>query len=176
MRMAVIDELQSLVPPPSQPKAAEGDWKALESELGVRFPDDYKSYIQTYGSGTLCTYFYIVSPFELLDPPRAYWANWASFYKDMAELGEVIPYPFYPSVPGLFPIGTYGDVDILNWLTAGEPENWSFVYYDRTEGFFDLGNIGFVQFLVSVLRGESGLPTAALGTHVLSKPFVFRQD
>src|SRR5262249_19593168 len=126
--MAFIDELQSLVKHPSSPKAAEGDWMWLEGELGLHLPNDYKAYIQAYGSGTLCNYFYIPSPFESLDPPKRYWANWASFYNDMAELGEPVPHPVFPAVPGLLPCGTYGDVDILNWLTTGDPENWRFIY------------------------------------------------
>jgi hypothetical protein len=60
-----LREFIQLVPPPSEPQNANGNWKQLESDLGLTFPDDYKQYITAYGGGTLCALFEIGSPFGL---------------------------------------------------------------------------------------------------------------
>jgi hypothetical protein len=173
--MNLMQELVKLVPPPEVPVAATGDWDHIEAQLRLAFPPDYKEFIQTYGAGTLCELFEIVSPFQLIDPPRAFWANWARFYTAMVEQGETIPYPYYPLAPGLLPCGTYGTVNILNWYTCGPPSEWQILYYDRDHGFFPTGG-GLVSLLVSLLKGQPPLPNNVMNPRDLPQPFRFRKN
>jgi hypothetical protein len=48
-----ITELTSIVQPPASPlRTRNSDFlRSIERELGLRFPDDYKDFAVTYGSG-----------------------------------------------------------------------------------------------------------------------------
>ncbi len=74
----------------------------------------------------------------------------------MAEY-EAVPYPVFPQPGGLLPFGTLGDVDILNWRTAGDPDQWPFVYYNREEGFFEVKGLTAVEFVLETVKGRSPL-------------------
>src|SRR5262249_10794441 len=111
-----IQELLSLVPPAPEPKDAKGDWNKVEGDLGLALPEDYKQFITHYGRGTLCNLFWFASPFNCVDPPtrrpvsaREYWTSWAGIYNDWGKTKRDIPFPVYPTIPGLFPWGIYGD-------------------------------------------------------------------
>lgn len=47
-----IDRLCELVPPPVNPVYHQGDWEAVESQLGLALPADYKLLIERYGRGS----------------------------------------------------------------------------------------------------------------------------
>jgi hypothetical protein len=167
MRSA-FEKLCSLVLPPAQPRDASGDWNACEAELGLALPTDYKKYISTYGSGYYSA-FDIPSPFTKVSPwksgpmsPRQWWLDWAGIYEDWGKTPRKMPYPAYPSIPGLLPWGIYGDVDVLSWYTKGAPDQWQIVYLDREEGFLDIPDIGFAKFLVKALQGTAPLPESVL--------------
>jgi hypothetical protein len=46
-----IRKLTKILPPPSQPVEASGDWDEVERTLGTALPDDYKEFISLYGTG-----------------------------------------------------------------------------------------------------------------------------
>lgn len=168
-----IQELLQLVPPPSDAQDAHGDWKRLESDLGLSLPADYKHYIEEYGSGTLCTLFEIGSPFGLEShykkSVKDAWHSWAGIYHSWGDVSESeLPFPIYPSVPGLLPWGTYGDVDVIGWLTDPDPSLWYIVYKDQYEGFFELRDFGFSKFLVSALKGDSPLPDSVMSKQIVN--------
>ncbi len=176
---SLLQELARLVPPPAEPKHAKGDWKSLEQDMGLVLPGDYEEYIELYGSGTMCAYFAIDSPFSLAShykvTTREGWLKWTGIYHCWGEEPESeVPFPLYPKVPGLLPWGIYGDVDVLGWLTDTDPTCWHIVYMDREKGFFDLPGVGFLAFLLAAIKGEAPLPESVLGKHVLSVPHVFK--
>jgi hypothetical protein len=150
-------ELRRLVPPPDEAHNAIGDWAACERELGHPLPDDYKEFISAYGSGILCALFDIPSPFSLTQlgkvAPREWWVQWAGIYDASGETPTELPYPAYPSIPGLLPWGLYGDVNVLSWYTGGDPSRWHVVYQHREDGFFEVPGMGFAAFLVAALNG-----------------------
>jgi hypothetical protein len=166
-----------MVPPPAAPNGADGDWNACERELGLRLPADYKEFISAYGGGRLCGLFEIASPFS---SPRSWktnvkdwWVKWAGIYDCWGDVERRLPYPRYPSVPGLLPSATYGDVNVLSWYTAGEPDQWYVVYDDHAEGFVEVPGIGFAGFLVAALQGTVALPEQIFDKEVMRHPKVY---
>ena len=175
-----MQELLVRVPPPAKPNNASGDWKQVEESLGMVLPDDYKEFINSYGSGTLCSLFSIPSPFNIIRfstkeriSPREYWLSWVEIYQDWEQAGRQIAYPVYPSTPGLFPCGRYGDVDILNWFTVGEASQWHIVFFSREHSLAEIRGFGFATFLLAALKGTVPLPEKVLGKHVMDMPSVF---
>jgi hypothetical protein len=177
-----VEELRRLVCPPAQPKDAKGDWATCERELGLRLPEDYKDFITAYGRGTLCTLFNIPSPFTPAWPwtkgpisRKEWWAWWAGIYEDWGKTPRAMPYQPYPAVPGLLPWAIYGDLDVLSWYTAGEPDQWHIVYLHPIEGFWEIPiPQGFAEFLVAALKGTAPLPERTLGRDVLEMPYEFQ--
>lgn len=164
--MTSLAKLITLVPPPAQPTAAKGDWAAVEADLGFSLPEDYKSFVSLYGSGSISRIIVVGNPFLRAISARRYWENWVDIYRDKASYGIEIPYDLYPNCPGLLPCGSYLDSDIINWLTDKDLNQWRLLYYGRGQGFFDLGSTSLTEFLVQVLTGTAPLPR-----DVLSSPF-----
>jgi hypothetical protein len=46
-----LETLTALVAPPASPAGAPFDWPAIEGELGMPLPRDYKAYCDTHGHG-----------------------------------------------------------------------------------------------------------------------------
>jgi hypothetical protein len=166
--MKALDELLTVLPPPKRPLHNRGDWATVEAALGLRLPPDFKAFIAAYGRGTINNCLEIESPFGLKEDVRKWWGNFAAYFDTVAEY-EPLPYPIYPQAGGLLPFGTLGDVDILNWRTAGEPEEWPFVYYDRTEGFFEIKGLAAVEFVLEAVTRRSPL-LARLGSESVFSP------
>jgi SMI1-KNR4 cell-wall len=175
----MLDELLRVLPPPKRPLDQRGDWASVEAALGLRLPSDYKEFISVYGSGRIGTSLVIANPFHWLrhgQSVRATWSDWAKFYPDIAEYGEVIPYPVYPQPGGLLPFGEFGDVNILNWLTVGEPDLWPFLYYDRDQGFFEIKGLGAVEFILEAVTQRSPLMIRTNDESAFEPPCDFEAD
>jgi len=51
-----VERLAAVLPPPSQPLyvPTAADWTEAENKLGASFPEDYKAFVNLYGSGWIC--------------------------------------------------------------------------------------------------------------------------
>jgi hypothetical protein len=176
----LLEELVKLVPPPAEPRNAQGDWDQIQQNLGLVLPADYKEYVELYGSGVLCSFFSIHSPFALERQygvsTRQAWSARAEIFRDWGEeTHQEVPFPIYPEPTGLLPWGTYGDVDVLGWRTGVVPDRWFIVYLDHWDGFFELREMGFLRFLVAAIKGEVPLPDNVFGKDILlAEPRRFR--
>ncbi|VTS08194.1 Uncharacterized protein OS=Streptosporangium roseum (strain ATCC 12428 / DSM 43021 / JCM 3005 / NI 9100) GN=Sros_9077 PE=4 SV=1: SUKH_6 [Tuwongella immobilis] len=171
--MTPFDELLELLPPPSHPVAAGGDWSAVEASLGLTLPRDYKNFISHYGAGVISGTILIGNPFVRPVPARAFWENWVDIYRDIAKYGTKISYDLYPDCPGLLPCGSYADVNIINWLTDTSPDRWKLIYFSHSAGFFDLETISLAQFLVQLLTGTTTLPSNVMSPRLAAQPKYF---
>jgi hypothetical protein len=173
-----LRELQILVPPPSDPKNTKGNWSSIEAEMGLVFPDDYKQFIELYGTGTLCSLIEIGSPFLLGETYRmsvreAWIIRTGVYHQHDQFLESPSPYSYYPEIPGLLPCATDSSGDIIGWLTNVDPELWYLVYRNRENGYFELPEMGFVEFFVAALRGEVPMPEYYFSKEIANLPRVF---
>jgi hypothetical protein len=171
--MTALDQLCVALLPPKNPYRAEGDWVAVETALGLRLPSDYKAFITAYGSGVINGCLDVENPFNVRDDIRAWWTNFAAFYHDLPKYGQEIPYPVFPAKEGLLPFGTLGDVNLLNWLTIGDPDRWPFVYYDATKGFFEVKGLSATEFLLEAVTQRSPLLIRLRSDSVFAPPCDF---
>lgn len=121
--------LMARLRPPMFPVGAAGDWKAVETQLGVQLPADYKWYIETYGLGYVCDLLMVISPFpsgrNLSD-----FNSWAALnMQRCADTGYLQPhsYSYYPSQGGLLAFAKTLDYNWLFWETAGAADVWRIV-------------------------------------------------
>jgi len=155
--MVAFDDLEALVPPPTAPIAADGDWTMVEQTLGVRLPTDFQALVRRYGHGqfadiTLLTPFSAGAEdlFNLVYRARAQ----LDLYRDHRDAWpEDFPYSLYPEPQGLLEWANTGNGDGLYWLTLGEPDSWPVVIWNIREGSRRY-EIGAVELLFAYLSGQ----------------------
>ncbi|MER5427016.1 SMI1/KNR4 family protein [Streptosporangium roseum] len=157
--MTTIDELVRLVPPPTAPVDARGDWSEVEAALGLELPADFKSLVERYGRGQFVDLITPLTPFgahdlliqraqQLLGRERAF----------REKYPDECPYPFYPEPGGLLEWAGTDNGDSLCWLTEGEPDSWRVVVWNPRSVAYDAHDIGAVEFLHGWLSGRITTP------------------
>ena len=152
-------KLLKLVPPPAMPlfPGSASQWLDAESRLGTSLPEDYKWYVQHYGSGRMDDFLQVFNPFTpnlfcqlSLSPESA-----AGFRLDAlrewrrGEFADLFPFPAYPEPCGLLPWGETDGSIWLYWMTKGSPNEWKVVVeYPSPYVFFV-----FDETLTSFLEG-----------------------
>ena len=156
-------------PRPVYPGAADG-WAAVERELGTPLPDDYKWFINNYGSGDLCDLLVVLNPFS--PPGRMNLVSEASPTLERYRFGGPFnrSFPCFPAVGGLLPVAQDTSGGDLFWLTCGQPDEWQLVLYDYddTEQY----PMGLVKFLAEWTSGH--MPESFFGTG--NSPGIIRRD
>ena len=157
MNESLIDHLRTLVPPPRSPVYNMGDWEAAEKDLGIQMPQSYKDCIDIYGQGM-----FIGAAFRsgllITSYLRPSGANqWANGFGSLFHSFGTIPYGVYPNDPGLLGFGSYADKDTIAWDATIRTDMWSIVYHDPETGFHNLGELNFIQFVISILEESSYL-------------------
>jgi hypothetical protein len=155
-----IQSLIELVTPPKTPVENRGDWAHVEQQLGTSLPDDYKTFVSVYGTGTICDQFIrVLNPFSeigfmnLLECGRG---TLERYQKDKMEgKWRVNSYPVYPEPSGVLPWGTSANGHEMFWLTHGDPNHWGVVFNDH--GSIECRTyerVCMTQFLVTMLSGQ----------------------
>ncbi|MCP4247706.1 MAG: hypothetical protein GY778_11710 [bacterium] len=155
-----IDAIEKLLPAPCQPSApgTPEKWAAAEEQLGTSLPDDYKSFIDKYGTGGVADFIWILNPFtnnehlnmrtngeDLLRALRTLKEKWGL---------EEVPYPISPEPDGLFPWGITDNADVLYWLTRGAPSDWIVAVNEARGPLWETHDYPMVRFLVELLSGR----------------------
>jgi hypothetical protein len=135
------------------------DWPAVEAELRVRLPADYRAFVERFGAGSINQELYIDTPFA----PSAHFdliaahAQWADALRQLhQEFPEYEPYPPYPPPGGLLLWGKTNTRVSLSWHTDGpDPDAWPVVLFDDVD-WVDCGR-GFLDILLDHLTGRNPL-------------------
>jgi hypothetical protein len=96
-----LEALKAILAPPASPRENGGDWETVERQLGVSLPEDYKQFIEVYGSGDIGGNLSIYNPFaenvhQNLIARQARIAKYYSEYRGRA--GEPAPFPIAPEL------------------------------------------------------------------------------
>ena len=130
--MVLIAELTRLIPPPTTPVAARGDWSKAEAEVALTFPDDYKQVVEAYGTGRFFNFLWVYSPFD----PASEWRLSNQLHLSADNLraykaeGFGVPLPIYPEPGGLVNFGSTENCNLLNWVATGESNGWGLAIWD----------------------------------------------
>jgi hypothetical protein len=105
------------------------DWAAIEEDLGLRLPSDYKVLAEWYPVG----WFRLFAMLRLPDVEWRFLSEYAvselNFLREIRESGESsFPYPVYPEPGGVLPWGSIRSPGLAYWLTGpGDPDGWPVV-------------------------------------------------
>ncbi|OJY56370.1 SMI1/KNR4 family protein [Thiobacillus sp. 0-1251] len=150
-----IEQLEKILFPPIVPvdRPVANGWSEAEKKLG-KLPEDYKRFIEIYGTGSIDGFIWILSPFtsnknlNLLDQAQIK----ISALIDLSEnFGEALPYPLFPNQNGLLPFGTTDNGDVLFWQMANNPTDWKVIINASREPKWEQYDVGIVDFLVGLL-------------------------
>ncbi len=132
--------------PPSTWKT-HNNWPAIETRLGTALPNDYKTFIDACGTGTVCD-------ITIFGPDMCESRDIAFRQGDQAaaadDVGLAQYMSFHPRKRGLLCWGRRADGTYLSWKTARDnPEQWTvaaFLPHMRSHQFFE--DMSFSTFLL----------------------------
>jgi hypothetical protein len=152
--------LIELLPPPEIPVEASGNWANVERQLGTTLPSDYKWFIETYGTGGICTdYINVLNPFAenpALNLIAHSKVTLDVYRRDQLETElRLNPHAVYPQPGVIFPWASSASAHEMFWLTRGDPDSWGVVFFDRNRiEFRTYEQTCMTQFLVTLLLGQ----------------------
>jgi hypothetical protein len=149
-----IAPLSRIVSPPPAPVENAGSWPQVESDLGTALPDDFKAFIQRYGSGTISGFLSVLNPFSTW--PRLNLAQRGREQLDAlrelaSEFGEQCPYALFPAKGGLLPVAMTDNGDVIHWLTHGQPEQWTIVVNESRGPDYEEFRMNLTTFLAAIV-------------------------
>jgi len=143
-----IDDLIKLAEPlkgVKKPKAK--DWKRIEDEKELSFPNDYKEFVDVYGACVLLNCLGIHSPFT---KPSLF-----DHHRQIRKLAGSVA-QFFPDSPGLLECGSDEYSSLLMWKADASvpPDDWTMLYTQSNFIYSEDHECGLVEYLVKWLRGE----------------------
>ncbi|MEU1385926.1 MULTISPECIES: SMI1/KNR4 family protein [unclassified Nonomuraea] len=167
--MATIADLESLIGAPRK-TAPNNDWTAIEDELGLRLPSDYKELMARYANLNLDAFLglYIANPgcipgglmreatLGILHDLGPHEDEELEVVDDQGNVLEARYFQHYPSPGGIFPWGATLNGDVCLWETSGDPESWKVCISDGTLLWRHDG--GILDFLVRANQGRLSCP------------------
>jgi hypothetical protein len=159
--MSLLEELFALVPPPASPTAAEGDFAAVEADLGTTLPSDYKELVHRYGYGTFSDFLNLWSPFFAPCTMMSQARDTLDADRSLARVApKAVPFPPFPAADGALPWARTDNGDVVYWLTWGQADAWPVAVHNPRGGpKYDLVEGGAAALLVQWLRGQPRLST-----------------
>lgn len=151
--MNIMSNLLDILSIPEEPVDAgsPSSWDFVEEKVGIKLPNDYKNFINTYGTGWIGRFLYIWSPFT-----NTSYANFLINYPQRLEWWKEgqLPYPLYPETNGVLPFAATKDGDTLCWITKGLPDEWHICIFDPRSPDYDHYPFGLDEFLYRLLTGK----------------------
>lgn len=152
-------------------------WPSVERRIDLTLPDDFKQYINTFGTGHLAGFIYPLNPFstkkhlKLDDRSQIL----LTALREIREIDpEECPYPIYPEKHGLFPWAITDNGDVLYWYTTGEPQDWMIVVNESRGPEYEKFAMSTTTFLGGILLGnvKSDILSDCLDQSVLFVPLL----
>ena len=153
-----VGELSVIVVPPPAPVESHGSWPAVEARLGIGLPQDFKDYIEVYGTGCIDEFVWVLNPFSA-NRHLSFFDRGTAALDALRELQLAHPDvevrdPLFPAPGGLLPWGLTDNGDVLSWATIGSPDDWSVVINASRDARLERHASGMTRCLARLLTGE----------------------
>lgn len=151
MSLPKVSELISLLPPPETPLHTDVDWDAVETDIGLQLPTDYKQIIAIYGNVSICEVIGLVHPHHSEQSWRELQIKLLNDVINSNDGGrDNLPYPDYPKEGGILPVASVFE-HLLCWVTAGPADSWTLLYWSDWGTEVVEYKMSISEFLVEVL-------------------------
>ncbi|MEU6884244.1 SMI1/KNR4 family protein [Streptomyces viridosporus] len=162
--MSSLSELQALLGEPVGRQPSPDDWYEVEQYVSSALPNDFKAFLNAYGSGAICGELVVFHPrgsSPLLERMRKTHQTFTEHRDKTLGFGdfEHVPYPFHPESGGLISWGYDHSGDEHFFLPCDpDPDRWKIVTMVHEEGCetfdgpFSAFALAFVRRLLDVDR------------------------
>jgi len=122
-----LDPLSMLMPPPIRPmeRPNSDQWAAVQSRWGI-LPNNYRDFIDAYGSGCIDEFIWIFNPAAANE--NINFSTQADrqieALREINNAGLEAKMPLFPEPAGLLPLGITDNGDLIVWQTNGRPDEW----------------------------------------------------
>jgi hypothetical protein len=143
------------------------DWAAIEVDLGVRLPADYKLLAESFPGGWFRGWVRVRLPERTGDDRPRLLSDFAAgeleALREFRETGEcVFPFPLFPEPGGVLPWGYLRSPGVAYWLTGpGDPDEWPVIAATADGDYWERFDGPACEFLTEVAAGRydaSGFP------------------
>lgn len=150
-----INDIVAVMPAPKKPFEAptKDEWIGVENQLGTALPSDYKEFIQVYGTGRIDGLVWVFNPFSnneninLLKQVKIQ----LNVLKELQSYGEIVPYKLFPEKNGILPFAITDNGDVLFWMTAGAPDDWTVLVNEARSPEWAAFNMPMSKFFLEIL-------------------------
>jgi hypothetical protein len=163
----------------SYPERRVFDWGAIEGDLGLPLPTDYKLLADSFPEGWFRRFIRLRRPVPWPDGRVRLMSKFAleqlESMREYRETGEVaFPYPLFPEPEGVLPWGSISSPGVAFWLTGSpDPDEWPVVVATEECDYWDRFDGTTCEFLIAVANARydaSRFMTAAFDDQELRKP------
>lgn len=150
-----LEAFAKVFPIPHHPLEAgeSAQWPTFEQQLSTELPDDYKRFIEWYGSGCVSMFLWIFNPFSsnknlnLIEQAKFY----AKQFKKLGEQSKI--FPIFPEPGGLLPFGVSDNGDVFYWLTSPHgPRQWKVAINKTRSDHYELFEMSMTGFLLGIVE------------------------
>lgn len=160
----MISKLQQIIAAPHHPvdTGSPKAWQRVQERLGTPLPQDYKTFIDLYGTGAFYDFLILYNPFSkqedrdlFLALDTYHQANRRVQAAASRPWSVVNPFELYPADGGLLPWGTTTPmVQSFFWQVDGPPENWITVLYHLQTGEYEVWKLSFSEFILKLMTRQ----------------------
>jgi hypothetical protein len=152
--------IEEFLPKPSNPiETGNPDkWGEIEKCCKTLLPEDYKRFINKYGSGQIGGFINIFNPFSenefinLMEQIKVRLDAVNYIKENYGE--EECPYSLFPQTNGLLPFAATDNGDVFFWKTTGVPDKWTVVLNESRGSFFEEFQHNFSEVLKNLITGK----------------------
>ncbi len=152
-----LRRLENIVTPPDVPSEIPNEiiWIAVEKKL-TKLPDDYRAFIQRYGTGCIDSFIWIFSPAsENLNLNLEQQARkQEETIKAINESGVEPFIPLFPHSLGVLPFGITDNGDVLFWVNKGKPNSWTVAVLEARRSPMLEFDMNMTCFLAELCEGS----------------------
>jgi hypothetical protein len=151
-----FENLTNILPPPVEifNSGTEKEWKYFEDRLGTSLPIDYKEFVNSYGSGAIDNFLWVLNPFiqnENLNLFLKTKVICEAYVQSKRKFPHEFLYDVYPEVGGLLPWALTDNGDVLYWITKGEHESWQIVVFESRSTLCTSYNKSMTEFIYEIV-------------------------
>lgn len=159
-----VDNLKKLMSVPDTPVDVGGNWLDVEKSINCLLPDDFKLFIDSYGTGSINNFLWVLNPQSNND--NLNFSKSLYFHSSYQQMKELFPddycRPEFPKKDSFLAWAVSDNGDSVFWVINGDnPNDWKVGIHNHDQGeeeVFDTNTSGFLTLLAEKKLSSNVFP------------------